>query len=206
MSNTSKHLMNIAFSSPTGYLTAVDYLLDHIKDTEQIRNPNKYAFILLAASALEAILNDAIIWWAHDRFQRSDYKRMSTAFLSMSLRGKLDAVIHLLSDGQYISNNESPMYQQLSELVKVRNEVAHSKNFFHEAELDIEEHEDGHLWFKMPDTMMGIFSDTPLTQAFEQCSGYRNSLHELHGLIAGGSGSLNFASLQFCKKVTQQDT
>lgn len=201
----ARQRISFTFSSVSGYLSAVDYLLDHINDREHIQNPNKYAFILVASAALEAILNEAIIWWASKHFPVGDHKRMATSFLSMNLRGKLDAAIHLLSDGQYISNNQSTIYKRLSELIKVRNEVAHSKNFFHESELEFEEHGDGHFTFEIPDTMARILGDTPLSQATEQCTGYRDALHKLHDLIAGGHGSLDFDTSQFCKKAAQQN-
>ena len=137
-----REIVDITFSTSAGYLKSVDYLLDHIQDEDSSRNPNKYAFVLVAASALESILNNAVIYWAHHRFGRGDYKRMASAFLSMSLRGKLDSFVFLASDSEFISNNESATYQQLSELIRVRNEVAHAKDFPRECELEIEETEE----------------------------------------------------------------
>lgn len=195
---------NITFSSSAGYLKAVDYLLDHIQDKEPSRNPNKYAFILVAASALESIINNSIIFWAHHHFNQSDYKRMASAFLSMSLRGKLDSYIHLISDGQYTTNNESETYRQLSELIKVRNKVAHAKDFYYECELEIEEHEDGHMSFEVPSKLREILSDTPLSLAHEQCCNYQTALHHLHDMVMEYNDPDGFEASDFCKKVAQQ--
>lgn len=69
--NVAKTIMHLTFNSSTGYLGAVDYLLEHILDKEHNRNSNKYAFILVAASALESIINNAIIFWAHNYFEQN---------------------------------------------------------------------------------------------------------------------------------------
>jgi hypothetical protein len=200
----AKETVNITFSSSGGYLKAVDYLLDHIQDEEVFRNPNKYAFILVAASALESIINNAIIFWAHHHFNPKDYKRMASAFISMSLRGKLDSYIHLVSDGQYVTNNESEAYQVLSELIKVRNEVAHAKDFFHECELETEEHEDGHLSFEVPNRLKDILSDTPLSLAQDQCVKCQAALHHLREMVTEYNDPVGFDTSDFCKKVAQQ--
>lgn len=202
MANT---IMHLTFDSSAGYLGAVDYLLEHIRHKEHDRNSNKYAFILVAASALESIINNAIIFWAHNYFEEKDYKRMASAFLSMSLRGKLDSYVHIVSDGQYTTNNESPIYRQLSELIKVRNEVAHAKDFYHKYELEMEEHGDGHLTFEIPGEFKKILEGSPLSIAYDQCLQYQVALHHLHDLVEQYNEPESFESSILCKKVTQQD-
>jgi len=199
-----KEQVNITLSSSAGYLKSVDYMLDHINDKNNTHNPNKYAFILVAASALESILNNGIIWWAHNRFPMDDYKRMASAFHSMSLRAKLDAFIYVISNSEYITNNESNIYQQLSELIKVRNEVAHKKDFFRVIELDIDEDKEGTLGFEVPDELKSFLSDTPLSLAVEQCKNYRHALNHLHDLITGHENDIHFKDSELCKKITQQ--
>ncbi|MBK9349335.1 MAG: hypothetical protein IPN05_03705, partial [Sulfuritalea sp.] len=198
-----REIVDITFSTSAGYLKSVDYLLDHIQDEDSSRNPNKYAFVLVAASALESILNNAVIYWAHHRFGRGDYKRMASAFLSMSLRGKLDSFVFLASDSEFISNNESATYQQLSELIRVRNEVAHAKDFPRECELEIEETEEGHLSFELPTKLRDALNDTPLSVAYEQCCGYRAALHHLHEILTEFEGNEGLAQSEFCKRAAQ---
>jgi len=107
-------------TSGKNLLESSSCLLNHIDDVEIIRNPNKLSFILTLAATFEATINDAIVVWAHQLFPNSDYKRHATAFLSMNLMKKLDALGFLLSSGDFITDNESKIYQSLSKLVKLQ--------------------------------------------------------------------------------------
>ncbi|OCH63855.1 hypothetical protein A6E00_15675 [Vibrio diabolicus] len=150
-------------TSGKNLLESSSYLLNHIDDGELTRNPNKLSFILTVAAAFEATINDAIVVWAHQRFPNSDYKRHASAFLSMNLMKKLDALGFLLSSGCFITDNESDVYQSLSKLVKLRNEVAHSKDFFTDANIEFHEHENGDVTFELPKEVASKFSKSPLT-------------------------------------------
>lgn len=196
--------MTFKFESSAGYLQAVDYLLSHIQDEDIFHNPNKYAFILVAASALESILSDTIIVWAHGRFDSIDEKRMATAFLTMSLRGKLDAFIHLVTDGEYTTNNQNVIYRDLSDLIKVRNEVAHAKEFFFECDIEWVVDEAGQAAFALPDKVMEAQRDAPVALAFEQCRRYQTALHQLRELVSHEVGLDRIKASAFCKLVTQQ--
>lgn len=198
-----REIVDITFSTSAGYLKAVDYLLDRIQDEELSRNPNKYAFILVAASAVESIMNNAIILWTHHRFDPSDYKRMASAFLSMNLRGKLDSFVFFVSDSQYVSDNESKIYKQLSELIKVRNEVAHAKYFPHECKLEIEESDEGHPSIELPSKLRAALNDTPLSVAYEQCCNYRAALHHLHEILTEFDGNEGLEQSKFCRRAAQ---
>jgi len=121
----------------------------------------------------------------------------------MNLRGKLDSIVFLVSNGQYISDNESKTYQQLSELIKVRNEVAHAKDFFHECELEIEENDEGHLSFEVPSNLRTVLNDTPLSVAYDQCCSYRAALHHLHQILTEFNENGCFETSEFCRKAVQ---
>ena len=69
----------------------------------------------------------------------------------MNLGKKLDALGFLLSSGKFITDNESKIYQTLVNLIKLRNEVAHSKDFYKETDIEYGElDEDGGRSFRLP--------------------------------------------------------
>lgn len=103
--------MDIALHSAKGLIDSAIYLLDHIEDDEYVRNTNKYSFILVSSASLESLLNDGIITWALNTFPKDDHKRHATAFLSMNLGKKLDALGYLISAGKFITDNSNETYQ-----------------------------------------------------------------------------------------------
>lgn len=160
-----KQAMSFMFDSAKGLLEASNYLLEHIEDEGVKRNPVKHSFILTAAASLESILNDAIVSFAHRTFHKNDYKRHAKAYLGMSLRGKLDIIGFLMSGGSHITDNCSPEYQKLSILISLRNESAHSKEFFKEFEIEIAFDEMGDETFLLPSELANKFQTPPLASS-----------------------------------------
>ena len=113
-------------------LRAANDLLGKLKDGN---DPNKYPYILCSAVALECMLNLVIVEWCVQEYSESDYKKQADAFLSMNLRSKLNTIGMFSSKSKYIINNQSPHYQVLSKLISLRNEVAHTKEFYADLEV-----------------------------------------------------------------------
>ncbi len=174
-----------SLNSAKGLIESSEYLLDHIEDEEFSRNPNKFSFILVSAAALESLLNDGIISWALHTFPRDDHKRHATAFLSMNLGKKLDALGYLLSGGKYITDNTNQTYQILTGLIKQRNEVAHSKGFYIETEIEYGPiNEDGSRSFELPDMVAKkMMNQDALDIDLSECKGIVSALRELHGIL-----------------------
>lgn len=175
--------LSFAFSSADGLMRSANYLLDHMDDDGPKRNPNKYSFILVAAAAMESMLNDGIVSWAHGAFPKVDYKRHASAFLGMSLRGKLDVIGHLISGGSHLTDNSSETYQYLSDLVSLRNQVAHSKDFFTEAEVEIVTDSDGNKAFEFPEEIAKKFEKSPLIFERDQYVSIYTSLYMLFEVL-----------------------
>lgn len=148
-----------------GLMRAANHQLDNMEDEGGKRHPNKYSFILLAAASLECMLNDAIVNWAFNSFPRDDYKRHAMAFLGMTLRGKLDVIGYFFSNGEFITDNSSEYYQELSNLIKLRNEIAHSKDYATEVELEIIIDNDGNEGFHIPPQVIKKFEGSPLIKS-----------------------------------------
>lgn len=100
-------------------------------------NPKILPFALMCAAALEAKLNDHLVAHAFESFPVEHYKRISEAFLTMRLRGKLDAFVPILTNSRFAINTDSKTYRSLSHLISVRNKIVHSKSFYEEVEVEI---------------------------------------------------------------------
>jgi|GEM_PF-4080862 len=85
--------------------------------------------LLTIAIALEALLNDAIVSTCFKIYPESDYKSIAESYLTMSLKGKLNVAIPIATKSKYIINKQSSVYQSLTELITIRNQLAHTKSF-----------------------------------------------------------------------------
>ncbi|CAM2984235.1 hypothetical protein PAT01_36510 [Pseudoalteromonas atlantica] len=177
---------HFVFTSSKGLIESAEYLLAHIEDNDTLFNSNKYSFILVAAASLESLLNESIISWAFQLFPKGDHKRHATAFLSMNLGKKLDALGFLLSSGKFITDNESKIYQTLVNLIKLRNEAAHSKDFYKETDIDYNEpDEDGGRSFRLPYDISKLMNNHLLSIEQEKCQYIVSSLKHLEAVLLG---------------------
>lgn len=108
-------------------------LLPEVEGGDWHSNPLVLPYTFTCAAALEATLNDHLVADAFSVYGESSYRRHSEAFLSLSLRGKLDLIFPLLSKGRFIARSDSVAYRALSDLIGLRNELVHSKSFFEQA-------------------------------------------------------------------------
>lgn len=175
---------HFVFTSSKGLIESAEYLLAHTEDNDALLNSNKYSFILVAAASLESLLNEGIISWAFQLFPKGDHKRHATAFLSMNLGKKLDALGFLLSSGKFITDNESSVYQTLLSLIRLRNEVAHSKDFYKEADIEYGEiNEEGGRSFQLPCDISKLMDNHPLSLEQNKCQYIVESLKHLEAVL-----------------------
>ena len=100
-------------------------------------------FAVTSAAALECMLNDSLVMYANYIVGLGSDKAFEKAFLSMSLRGKLDTAITLLSRNLFVIRHNTSIYQQLSKLIKIRNDLMHGKSFFDKQDVDVDHKSDG---------------------------------------------------------------
>ncbi len=100
-------------------------------------NPKILPFVLTCAAALEAMLNDHLVSYAFNCLSKVHYKRVASAFLTMNLRGKIDAIVPILTSSRFVINSSSKAYSDLSRLITVRNEIVHSKSYYEEVDIEI---------------------------------------------------------------------
>jgi hypothetical protein len=83
-------------------------------------------YVLMCATTLEARLNDELYGFASNTWG-NNFKLIAEAFLSMSFRGKLIALVPILTNQRYRINQEHFVYQRLASLITFRNLLAHPK-------------------------------------------------------------------------------
>ena len=105
-------------------------LLPNVQTGDWHSNTNVLPFTFTCAAGLEATLNDNLVAHAFSEYGVGDYRRHAEAFLSMGLRSKLDIVVPLLSRNRFLIRSDSKSYQSLTQLIRLRNELVHSKSFF----------------------------------------------------------------------------
>jgi hypothetical protein len=162
------------------YLGTLNTLSYQLKKNAPASDSLLVPFILTCAAALEAMLNDEIISWAHETFSKDSYKRIADAHLSMSLRGKLECIVPLRTNNSYILRMNSVEYKTLSSLITRRNELMHGKAFFQFHQVDVES-EVGDLQFnplnletlkKLPSSPSDPFHEVTV----EECLSYYGAL------------------------------
>lgn len=168
------------------YVRSIQTLLEHVEKYESVLNPYIIPFLITCAAAIEALLNDAIIVECRHRFPRKDIKRISSAHLGMSLSGKLDNLGWLLTDNEFITNNESAIYQQLKFIIKKRNEIMHRKEFHKEVKVaDIETTESGEekVWFTLDEGYFDSVRNSPENVSYEECVAFCGAVTQLEETI-----------------------
>ena len=190
--------MSFLVDSSNSLLGSASCILNQIEDEGGKKDPNKFAYILVASASLESILNDGIVNWAYNTFPKDDYKRHATAFLAMSLRGKLDSIGYLTTKGKYITDNSSNMYQGLSKLISLRNEVAHSKDFFIEADVEFTNDSEGNRSMSLPHEVISKFEKSPLALSNEYLLTIYEYLYELNQTL---KGEIQYESARLIKTI-----
>jgi hypothetical protein len=80
-------------------------------------------YVLTCAAYLESKLNDSLFEFSVKRFGED----VATALMSLSLPGKLNILVPVLTDGRYRINKQHFVYQRLISLIRVRNSITHAK-------------------------------------------------------------------------------
>jgi hypothetical protein len=112
-------------------------------------------YVITCAATLEARLNDALADYGHRRWGWNE-KTLTQSLLSMSFRGKLNALVPLLTDHRYQFNRNHYVYQRLNSLISVRNLLVHPKPFEREIPMPDIPHPLGYV---IPDGYYDIADD-----------------------------------------------
>lgn len=94
-----------------------------------------FGFFTLCASTLEYSLNFILTDFCVEKFGPDDYKIYCNEYLNLHFRNKLFMLPHIISNGEYITNEDNSSFKKLEELISLRNRILHNKESL--KELDI---------------------------------------------------------------------
>lgn len=97
------------FSSMLSTSAKFSRILNKLHTEYQDEEKKKYLiapYTVMCAAALECCLNDSLIDHARELW-KDDYKDFADAYLSMSLRTKLEMIVPVLTGNRYRINKES---------------------------------------------------------------------------------------------------
>ena len=161
--------------------------------------------MLTIAVALEALLNDAIISFCFKIYPESDYRGIAESYLSMSLKGKLLVVVPLASNSKFILDKSSDVYHSLVNLIKVRNELAHTKSFISKITLKSVDSDGGGLiadGLEIDPEWYDKQFDRPLFHGgYEQASSCLEAIKLLSSLLMIKGENPRFSEYEFVREV-----
>jgi hypothetical protein len=87
------------------------------------------AVVLLQATALECFLNDKLIQYSRETFGKGS-KNIAEGMLSGSTRSKIFRIVPIMSGSTKILDVESDTVKILLNLIKTRNKIAHTTEYY----------------------------------------------------------------------------
>ncbi|HNX66223.1 MAG TPA: hypothetical protein PKH02_05035, partial [Bacteroidales bacterium] len=84
-----------------------------------------FGFFTLCASTLEYSLNFILADYCIDKFGPENYKTYCKEYIGLSFQNKLLMIPHIISDGKYMLNENHPSFNQLEDLITLRNRILH---------------------------------------------------------------------------------
>lgn len=139
-------------------------------------------FILTTASALECSLNDHIIEYYNKSFNEEHAKLLTRGLLSMTLRGKLENIVSLLTSNKYIINTNHKVYQLLIELIKLRNNLVHNKSSFELHEAFVKENDEGKPYIEPDQAFLKIIDDNQNGEV-DYSFGIKRNIGDYHDVL-----------------------
>jgi len=170
------------------YNTYLDILLAYRSNNEWFFDKEKseihtIPFVLTVASALECSLNDYIIEYYYKNYKEDMAKILISGLLSMTVKGKLQNIVPLLTANKYIINTNHKTYHVLVELIKMRNNLVHNKSGFTRHKFDIKIDIDNEVYL---DGDLELLEKDNIDYSFgirKNIGDYHDALEELHELF-----------------------
>jgi len=143
VSLVTKDILAVNYPKSNLYFEVLEGMAVTMKRDEALTRGLAVPFVLTCGASLECLLNDRLIADLWEIWFDDDYRPIVDGYLSMSLRGKLDAIVPLLTENRFLINRAHPTYQRLAELISQRNRITHNKSFFEDVEVEFGERAGG---------------------------------------------------------------
>ncbi|MDY0143949.1 MAG: hypothetical protein RBR97_18865 [Bacteroidales bacterium] len=105
-----------------------------------------FGFFTLCSATLEYSLNFILADFAVKKFGPYKYKDYCDGYINLPLRRKLFMSPHIISEGNFVINENHNSFKKLERLIILRNRILHNKEFLKEFEipdLNLEVSKDG---------------------------------------------------------------
>jgi hypothetical protein len=199
------------------YNTYLNILMEYRDDNGWFLDKKKSSihtvpFLLTVASALECSLNDYIIEHYSNKYKDDIAKILITGLLSMTVKGKLQNIVPLLTSNKYIINTNHKTYHILIELIKMRNNLVHNKSIFTIHELFIKTDLDGKKYLEPDSELLTDIEkeenlDIDYSLGIKRNIGdYHDALDQLHELFFSIYKDDNFCANELIVKLEKIET
>ena len=159
MSTVNIEPVGILYRYSNHYFSALETLRKLMQSLEDERTGLVLPFTITCAATLESLLNDHIVSELWEEWTEDHYKQLSESYLTMSLRGKLDSIVSLLTHNRFLINRDHKIYCRLAALVSLRNKLVHKKSFMEEYMFEFHEDEQGIMQMRSPSLSQPKFKD-----------------------------------------------
>ncbi len=108
-------------------------ILDAMRiDLEKDNSPNylNVSYILFCAATLEYSLNLTFAWKCKLLFHERVYDKIAKSFVELDVKSKLIMAPVILSNNEFMFNEDHFIINSMNELISTRNKILHKKNYF----------------------------------------------------------------------------
>lgn len=88
-----------------------------------------FGFFTLCSATLEYSLNFLLTDYCLNHYGHESYKQYAEGYINLSFPKKLLMTPAIISNGEYVFNQETSTYKTLCELITLRNRILHNKEF-----------------------------------------------------------------------------
>lgn len=96
-----------------------------------------FSFFTLCSATLEYSLNFILADYCVEQFGIERYKTYLEEYISLKFKNKLLLLPHIISNGKYAMNEDCSAFKRLAEMINLRNQILHNKEFLNEFDLPL---------------------------------------------------------------------
>jgi hypothetical protein len=105
-----------------------------------------FGFFTLCSATLEYSLNFILADYCVEQFGINRYRTYLEEYISLKFKNKLLMLPHIISNGAFAINEDCAAFKRLAEMINLRNQLLHNKEFLNEFDLPLNfEEKDGSL-------------------------------------------------------------
>jgi hypothetical protein len=147
-----------------------------------------FGFFTLCSATLEYALNFILADYCVEQFGIERYKTYLEEYISLKFKNKLLLLPHVISNGKFVMNEDCAAFKRLAEMINLRNQLLHNKEFLSEFDLPINlKEEEGSLIVPLGEESLNFtleIKDTPIQRLNkENCLHYGNAIGDFKKYI-----------------------